>query len=60
MTFGPSPTTVDSSLPNQFSVGPALTNDSIIEIPFRAHYVRTGEVTTGYVEAKAVIEVMYK
>lgn len=60
VTFGPSPLTIDSSLPHQFAVGPATVNNAVIEIPFRAHYVGIWKTTAGYVEAKAVIEVMYK
>ena len=60
VTFGPSPLPIDSSLPNQFAVGPAVVNNAVIETPFRAHYVSIGKTSAGYVEAKAVIEVMYK
>lgn len=60
VTFGPSPLTIDGSLPNQFAVGPAPITNAVIEIPFRAHYVRTGNLSAGYTDAKAVIEVMYK
>ena len=60
VTFGPSPVTIDSSQPNQFAVGPAAVTNATIEIPFRAHYVRTGKMSAGDVDAKAVIEVMYK